>query len=205
MTKKKRATAVHRHPRSGTQPTAFRERVYLAIRAVPEGRVASYGGIAAIIGQPRAARAVGTSLCTLPEGSDVPWWRIINRNGEISIKCTVHGPALQRALLKREGVKFDAKDRVDWERYGWDGSGVPEGVRENDDIDETRGRRRASSPRKKKRETPAGTKRASSPGKTGNAAAATKRASSPGKTGNAAAATKRASSARSAVSKRARR
>ena len=113
----------------------FRDRVHTAIRAVPEGRVASYGGIAAIIGQPRAARAVGTTLCNLPDGSDVPWWRVINRNGEISIKCTVHGPALQRALLRREGVRFDKHDRVDWERFGWDGSGLARGVREDDRAD----------------------------------------------------------------------
>lgn len=114
---------------------SFRDRVHAAIRAVPEGRVASYGGIAAIIGQPRAARAVGTTLCNLPDGSDVPWWRVVNRNGEISIKCTVHGPALQRALLRREGVRFDRKGRISWDRYGWDGSGLPPGVREDGAAD----------------------------------------------------------------------
>jgi methylated-DNA-protein-cysteine methyltransferase related protein len=127
---------------SGTPPAPlpadapFRDRVHAAIRAVPEGRVVSYGGIAAIIGQPRAARAVGTTLCNLPDGSDVPWWRVINRNGEISIKCTVHGPALQRALLNGEGVRFDSHGRVAWERFGWNGTGLPRGIREDDAADD---------------------------------------------------------------------
>jgi len=110
--------------------TAFTRRVHAAVRAIPHGRIASYGGIAAIMGQPRAARAVGRALCMLEDGSDVPWWRVVNRNGEISIKCSDHGPVLQRALLEGEKVKFDAAGRVDWSRFGWDGEGVPDGVRE---------------------------------------------------------------------------
>jgi methylated-DNA-protein-cysteine methyltransferase-like protein len=109
--------------------TAFTKRVHHAVRSIPYGSIASYGGIAAIMGQPRAARAVGRALCMLEDGSDVPWWRVVNRNGEISIKCSVHGPALQRALLEGEGIEFDRVGRVDWSAYGWDGSGVPDGVR----------------------------------------------------------------------------
>lgn len=82
------------------------------------------------MGQPRAARAVGRALCALEDGSDVPWWRVVNRNGEISIKCTIHGPALQRALLEGEGIEFDRAGRIDWAAFGWDGSGVPGDVRE---------------------------------------------------------------------------
>jgi methylated-DNA-protein-cysteine methyltransferase-like protein len=110
--------------------------VRTAVRSIPHGNVASYGAVAAVVGQPRAARAVGRALCTLDDDVEVPWWRVINRNGEISIKCTTHGPALQRALLRGEGVRFDAKGRVSWERFGWDGSGVPAGIREDDTLDE---------------------------------------------------------------------
>jgi methylated-DNA-protein-cysteine methyltransferase-like protein len=113
----------------------FTHRVHTVVRAVPHGMVVSYGGVAAIMGQPRAARAVGRALCALPDGSEVPWWRVINRNAEISIRCVDHGPALQRALLEREGVRFDHNGRTDWKRFGWDGSGVPAGIREDDDID----------------------------------------------------------------------
>jgi methylated-DNA-protein-cysteine methyltransferase-like protein len=117
-------------------PATFSERVRAAVRAIPHGHVASYGGVAAVVGQPRAARAVGRALCTLDDDVEVPWWRVINRNGEISIKCSMHGPALQRAALEAEGVEFDALGRVDWIRFGWDGSGVPPGVRDDDAQDD---------------------------------------------------------------------
>jgi methylated-DNA-protein-cysteine methyltransferase related protein len=91
------------------------------VRRCPRGRVVSYGGVAALLGHPRAARGVGTALSALPDGSDVPWWRVVNRNGEISIKGVPHGPQLQRALLLAEGVKFDRRGRIDWKTFGWDG------------------------------------------------------------------------------------
>lgn len=97
----------------------FSDRVYDIVRRIPEGRVINYGGVAALLGTPRAARGVGYALGSLPEETDVPWWRVINRHGEISIR---HDPILariQRALLEDEGVEFDADDRVDWSRFRW--------------------------------------------------------------------------------------
>jgi methylated-DNA-protein-cysteine methyltransferase-like protein len=101
--------------------STFTKRVYRMVRRVPLGRVVSYGGVAALLGQPRAARGVGQALHALPDDSDVPWWRVINRNGEISIRGVVHAAQLQRALLESEGVRFSANGRVDWKRFGWDG------------------------------------------------------------------------------------
>ena len=89
------------------------------VRRVPPGRVVSYGGVAALAGAPQAARAVGSAMRSLPEGSDVPWWRVVNGRGEISRRPTVHGERMQRALLEAEGVRFDGKGRIDWRRYGW--------------------------------------------------------------------------------------
>jgi methylated-DNA-protein-cysteine methyltransferase-like protein len=83
--------------------------------------VVSYGGVAAMLGTPRAARGVGTALGALPIDTEVPWWRVVNRNGEISIKGEPGLAALQRSLLRREGVRFDARGRIDWERFGWRG------------------------------------------------------------------------------------
>jgi methylated-DNA-protein-cysteine methyltransferase related protein len=101
--------------------TSFTDRVYDVVRRVPRGQVVSYGGVAAVLGQPRAARGVGQALHALADDSDVPWWRVINRNGEISIRGIPHGAALQRALLEGEGIVFDAAGRVDWRRFGWKG------------------------------------------------------------------------------------
>jgi methylated-DNA-protein-cysteine methyltransferase related protein len=101
--------------------STFTSRVYSMVRRVPHGRVVSYGGVAALLGQPRAARGVGQALHALPDGADVPWWRVINRNGEISIRGALHAPQLQRALLEGEGIEFSNGGRVDWKRFGWDG------------------------------------------------------------------------------------
>lgn len=101
--------------------TDFTARVYDMVRRVPHGRVVSYGGIAAMLGHPRAARGVGQALHALDDETDVPWWRVINRNGEISIRGVPHAPRLQRALLRREGVRFDHRGRIDWTRFGWTG------------------------------------------------------------------------------------
>jgi methylated-DNA-protein-cysteine methyltransferase-like protein len=110
--------------RARKAPEDFTARVYRIVRSVPRGRVVSYGGVAAILGKPRAARGVGQALSALPEGSDVPWWRVINGRGEISIKGRIHGAALQRALLRAEGVRFDRSGRVDWTKFGWDRGGM---------------------------------------------------------------------------------
>ncbi|HEX6939197.1 MAG TPA: MGMT family protein [Longimicrobiales bacterium] len=112
----------------------FSARVYELVRRVPPGRVVSYGGVAALLGRPRAARGVGRALRELPEGHDVPWWRVVNHAGEISVgRVDPHAARLQRVLLETEGVAFDGRGRIDWDRYGWAGphgdarSGAPGG------------------------------------------------------------------------------
>ncbi|MGQ0562959.1 MAG: MGMT family protein [Gemmatimonadota bacterium] len=101
--------------------STFQAAVYRVVSRCPRGKVVSYGGIAAMAGKPRAARAVGAALRELPADSRVPWWRVINSRGEVSLRDIGHGPAIQRKLLEREGVRFDRSDRVDWETYGWTG------------------------------------------------------------------------------------
>ncbi len=100
----------------------FAERVYELVRRVPRGRVVSYGGVAALLGRPRAARGVGRALRELPDGTDVPWWRVVNHAGGISLgKVDPHAARLQRVLLEEEGVVFDRSGRIDWDRFGWEG------------------------------------------------------------------------------------
>ncbi|MBN1178700.1 MAG: MGMT family protein [Anaerolineae bacterium] len=96
----------------------FFDRVYHIVCQIPPGRVASFGTIARMLGRPRAARTVVWALHSLPEGSDVPWHRVINSRGKIGAAGRAPWADLQRALLEDEGVVFE-DDTVDWERFGW--------------------------------------------------------------------------------------
>lgn len=97
----------------------FRSRVLSAVRRIPYGKVASYGDIAAMVGFPRSARGVGRVLSQLPQGSDVPWWRVVNHAGNLSIPAM--GRPLQRVLLLEEGVSFRSNGSVEMKRFRWDG------------------------------------------------------------------------------------
>jgi len=99
----------------------FYERVYVLVRQVPPGNVVTYGQVAALLGSPRAARAVGYALRFLPAGTDVPWHRVINHRGQISLRTPIESPLTQRLLLEEEGVVFDAEGRVDLSIYRWQG------------------------------------------------------------------------------------
>ena len=90
----------------------FNTLVYALIRRIPPGKVLTYGRVAALLEVPRGARAVGWALRRLPDGSDVPWHRVINAAGHISTRDVEHGELVQRALLEAEGVHFDDQDTV---------------------------------------------------------------------------------------------
>lgn len=100
--------------------TEFSQRVYACVRRIPPGRIVNYGGVAALVGRPRAARGVGYALSHLPIDTDVPWWRVVNRRGGISTSRIAGVAQRQRALLEHEGVEFDEKEEASWERFGWD-------------------------------------------------------------------------------------
>jgi methylated-DNA-protein-cysteine methyltransferase related protein len=101
------------------------ERIYAIVRQIPPGQVATYGQISEIVGG-CGARLVGYAMAALRSGDhpDVPWQRVINRQGKISIHDPI-GKYIQRQLLEEEGVVFDETDRISFERYGW--IGPPEG------------------------------------------------------------------------------
>jgi methylated-DNA-protein-cysteine methyltransferase-like protein len=104
----------------------FFQQVYSIMRCIPPGKVASYGQIAAMLGNPRAARTVGWALHALPEGSDLPWHRVINVQGRVSTSCQEHEASEQRRRLEAEGVVFGPDDRVDMSVYRWEGLSWPE-------------------------------------------------------------------------------
>jgi methylated-DNA-protein-cysteine methyltransferase related protein len=105
---------------------AFLDAVWLIARQIPAGKVATYGQIAAYIPRPfgiseenyRAFRPrwAGSAMVACPE--DVPWQRVINAQGMVSPRP---GAEMQRALLEKEGVLFDAKGRANLKVYGWEG------------------------------------------------------------------------------------
>lgn len=96
------------------------ERIYAVTRQIPPGRVATYGQIAQIVGG-CTARMVGYAMAALPHPTDVPWQRVINRQGTVSPRSSGHGSARQRQLLEAEGIKFDTQNRVNFEEVGWPG------------------------------------------------------------------------------------
>jgi methylated-DNA-protein-cysteine methyltransferase related protein len=96
-----------------------RERFYAVIRRIPRGRVATYGDVAALAGSPRAAREVGWALSSVPPGSDVPWWRVVNGRGGISLRP--YGAERQAQLLREEGIPVSEEGFLDLRRYRWDG------------------------------------------------------------------------------------
>jgi len=91
------------------------------VEAIPEGRVASYGRVAALAGLPAHARFVGYALGRLPPESAVPWHRVVGSGGRISARNDDHGQWLQRRLLEGEGIEFSA-GRIAMDRFGWTGT-----------------------------------------------------------------------------------
>ncbi|OQX03704.1 MAG: methyltransferase [Thiothrix lacustris] len=96
------------------------QRIYAAVRQIPAGYVATYGDVAALAHLPGHARLVGYALHALPDYSDVPWQRVINAQGKISLGRAYPGGDLhQRHLLEAEGIVFDANGKIDLKRFRW--------------------------------------------------------------------------------------
>jgi methylated-DNA-protein-cysteine methyltransferase-like protein len=108
--------------------TAYFEKVWELVRQIPEGKVSTYGRLAAYLPPPagmserayqvRGARMVGGAMAACPE--DVPWQRVINSQGKVSQRKGGSGEQ-QRILLEAEGVRFDERERVDLSNFGWEG------------------------------------------------------------------------------------
>lgn len=88
------------------------------VRSIPPGRVATYGQVAREAGLGRRARFVGRVMARLPEGSDVPWHRVVRAGGEIAFPAASEGRRRQRSRLEAEGVVFDG-EKIDLLRCGW--------------------------------------------------------------------------------------
>lgn len=93
------------------------ENIYDVVRAIPKGRVATYGMVALLAGNPRWARVVGYALHVNPEPGVIPCHRVVTRNGEVASGFAFGGPDRQRRLLEAEGIVFEEDGRIDLKKY----------------------------------------------------------------------------------------
>jgi methylated-DNA-protein-cysteine methyltransferase-like protein len=96
-----------------------RARIYTIVAMIPPGSVATYGQVARLAGLGRQARQVGYALAALDNDSALPWHRVVNACGEISLRAHAGAEQRQRSLLEREGVRFDDRGRISLEEFGW--------------------------------------------------------------------------------------
>ena len=115
-----RETAHGRRLGAKAPSTSLWPRIYAVVARVPRGRVVTYGQVAALAGLPRQARLVGYAMHGLPDGSTLPWHRVINAQGKVSVRSFA-GPSegLQRHLLEEEGLTFDDSGRVSLKKFRW--------------------------------------------------------------------------------------
>ena len=105
----------------------FYEQVYAVVRQIPQGRVTSYGRISNMLGAPNAARAVGYALRALKDKPDkndysnIPWQRVVNNKGRISIVNREFGAQMQAELLREEGVRVSEGLNINLDTYLWEG------------------------------------------------------------------------------------
>ena len=100
---------------TGQEVTSAYERVYMVIRQVPAGKVTTYGQVSRIVGSV-SARQVGYALHAVQPWMEVPWQRVVNSKGLISLRG-----GEQRHLLEAEGIEFSDTGRIDLKRFGWSG------------------------------------------------------------------------------------
>ena len=104
-------------PRRDPEPSR-EQKVYIALAAIPQGKVVTYGQLGELAGLPRAARQVGYILRNLPAESTLPWHRVINAAGKISLNPESDSGIRQRALLQEEGVVFNS-GRISLKQFRW--------------------------------------------------------------------------------------
>lgn len=97
------------------------EEIYAVVRAIPRGRVATYGQVARLAGNPRWARVVGYALHVNPDPEGIPCYRVVDRMGHTAAAFAFGGGDVQRMLLEADGIPFLADGRVDLEKCRWDG------------------------------------------------------------------------------------
>ena len=98
--------------------SAFKK-IYEAVCKIPEGKVATYGQIARMAGNPRWSRVVGYALHVNPAPGIIPCHRVVNREGKVAESFAFGGGNIQRQMLEQEGVVFETDGHIDLLKYGW--------------------------------------------------------------------------------------
>jgi methylated-DNA-protein-cysteine methyltransferase-like protein len=102
-----------------TAGTSGYARIYDVVRRIPRGCVATYGQVAELAGLPGHARQVGYALHALPDATALPWHRVINAVGGVSLRASPGAELTQRQLLEEEGIEFDLRGRVRLAKVRW--------------------------------------------------------------------------------------
>ncbi len=95
------------------------EKIYEVVKQIPKGKVATYGLVALLAGNPRLARVVGYALHVNPEPGKIPCHRVVNRLGEVSKAFAFGGENMQKTLLSEEGIEFTPEGKIDLNVYLW--------------------------------------------------------------------------------------
>ena len=93
------------------------EKIYEVVKSIPEGKVATYGQVALIAGNPRWARVVGYALHINPDPLNMPCHRVVNREGRVAPGFAFGGDDIQKQLLEAEGIVFEPDGRIDLKKY----------------------------------------------------------------------------------------
>ena len=94
------------------------EKIYEVVKNIPKGKVATYGQVALLAGNPRWSKVVGYALHRKPESVVIPCHRVVNREGRLAHSFAFGSDEIQRQLLESEGVVFKPDGRVDLAKYG---------------------------------------------------------------------------------------
>ncbi len=102
-----------------TSQSAY-QKIYVVVRQIPYGKVATYGQVADLAGYYGKARVVGYALYQVDPASDIPWQRVVNIKGEVSYSTAREGADyVQRNILEQEGIVFNSNGKIDLDKYRW--------------------------------------------------------------------------------------
>ncbi len=94
------------------------EKIYNVVKQIPKGKVATYGQVAMLAGNPHWARVVGYALHNNPDPENIPCYRVVNREGRVATGFAFGGGETQRQMLENDGIKFEFDGHIDLDKYG---------------------------------------------------------------------------------------